>query len=128
MDGQENKFDPRGFIFTLLALAILAGAGFFMYRYITENKIADLKTNGKLLETTFASIEINWNLKINNQSPYQIHTVWVNPETEAVYYFKSKNLWRNPDGYVPKMIKVYVDPDNYKNYLMDLSFLEPTKE
>lgn len=65
----------------------------------------------------------NTSLSMNGRSPYQIVAQWVNPETNQLHIFKSKNIWFDPSDYVKKEILVKADPNNLKKYWMDVSFI-----
>jgi hypothetical protein len=83
-----------------------------------------LQANGQLIHTSLQSVELNTSLTINGRSPYVIYSQWQNPSSKKVHVFKSDNIFYNPAGYMPgNTIQVRVDPQNYKKYQMDTSFL-----
>lgn len=65
----------------------------------------------------------NTTIQMNGRSPFQIEAQWVNPDTNEVHIFKSKNLWYDPSGFLEEKITVKADPNNLKKYWMDVSFL-----
>lgn len=79
---------------------------------------------GKKISTEFEKVEINKNFSINDEHPYIIISQWQDPITKVIHIFKSENIWYNPEKYiVSKSIDVLVDPNNYKKYYTDISFL-----
>lgn len=53
----------------------------------------------------------------------RIVSEWSDPKSGKRYEFYSRGLWWDPMGFVPKEIRVIVDPENFRLYQMDLSFL-----
>ena len=51
----------------------------------------------------------------------------MNPQTNEMQVYKSKNLWDDPTKHLTEKnitsIEVWVDPKNYKKYLMNTGFL-----
>jgi hypothetical protein len=107
-----------GLIFSAIGL----GTWVNMFRSNKLNKW--LRVNGRMIQTRVQSVELNTSLKINGKSPYVIYTQWHNPSNNKVHVFKSKNIFYDPASYIPgDIIPVLVDPNNYKKYYMDTTFL-----
>lgn len=83
-----------------------------------------LQKQGKIIITKYNRTTLNETLKVNGQSPYQIISQWQDPIDQKLYVFKSENIWFDPEEFVgDREIKVYINPDNYKQYYMDINFL-----
>lgn len=119
-----------GFSLPYLSILILPIAfsitSFFLirYRYLKVRGKALLSMRGTEITTDFLNVEMDMLYSINSRHPYQITSVGIHPATGAKIRFFSDHIWLNPTGYVPRKIKVIVDPQNQDNYHMDLSFLK----
>ena len=83
-----------------------------------------LQEFGQVITTEFHSAQLRTSVRVNGQSPFQILSQWEDPATGEVHIFKSKNIWINPEEFIPgDGIRVRIDPNNPKRYLMDTSFL-----
>ena len=76
-------------------------------------------------------ISVNKKITVNGKHPYKIYAKSINPRTNEMQIFKSKNLWIDPGRHLSEQnmtsIEVWVEPNNYKKYLMNTGFLT-TKE
>lgn len=55
---------------------------------------------------------------------YYVHTKWVDPDGGAVFYFKSDYIRFDPTKFLQgKEIPVKISRQDYKKYIVDLSFL-----
>lgn len=87
-----------------------------------------LLDNGKRISTKFESVQFNSNFKSNGRRPYQIYSQWLDPNTNEVYVFKSENVWFDPTDHIKsEEIRVTIDPNDPKRYVMDTSFLPNLK-
>jgi hypothetical protein len=106
--------------------AIFSGLGvtFLLLGVFSSRKDKWLQESGQLISTEFRLVERNLSETIGGQHPYQIISQWVDPQTNKIYVFKSKNLPFNPENFIQKReIGVRIDPQNPAKYLMDTSFL-----
>jgi hypothetical protein len=64
---------------------------------------------------------------VNGKHPYKIYAKYLNPQTNKIQMFKSKNLWVDPSIHLTERnithIEIWVDPQNYNKYLMNTDFL-----
>ncbi len=83
-----------------------------------------LRENGQLITTQYQSVVKNTSESSGGQHPYQIVSQWLDPTSNKVYVFKSKNIHFNPEQYLRgKEIPVRIDPRNPYKYWVDISFL-----
>ncbi|QHT67515.1 DUF3592 domain-containing protein [Rhodocytophaga rosea] len=107
-----------GMIFSTIGLANLFAAS------RTRKKDAWLLNNGRKIETQLQSVAKNTNVRVNGRSPFVVYSQWLNPHTQQVHVFKSASIWYDPSEYISNQkVPVWVDPNNYKRYRVDLSFL-----
>jgi hypothetical protein len=107
-----------GIIFSTIGLASLFAA--------SKKKKKDkwLLNHGRKIETQLQSVSKNTNVRVNGRSPFVVYSQWLNPHTKQVHVFKSDSVWYDPSDYIQdQKVPVWVDPDNYKKYRVDLSFL-----
>jgi hypothetical protein len=100
------------------------GFSIFLTGYLRKKKAEYLLANGKPVMTTFSRVIINTGVKANGESPFQIHSQWIDPNTHQLYVFKSYNIWFDPTSYIrTENLRVMIEPGNPKKYYMDISFL-----
>lgn len=97
-------------------------------RYLIRWKL--LTRSGKKISVRLTRVEVNKNLTANGHHPYRLVSEWEHPDSKVLYVFLSRQLWVDPDPYIPddRMLDVYVDARDYKRYVMDTSFVPAEKE
>ena len=124
-----DSFMDRWFMMTLfagfgatwlsIALGILALRG---WRHMRLRRLLD---RGKPIVTSFHAVEENTRLAFQGRHPYVVVTEWRNPVSRELVHFRSHPVWEEPTELARnRMITVLVDPDNFRRYVMDLSFLK----
>lgn len=97
--------------------------------------IIDLRQGGrkkKLLQSgisIFASISqmnMNRNVQVNGRHPYVVICSYEDPIKGKTYLFKSKSLWTDPSlvYHIGDTVKVLVDPNDYRKYVVLLDEME----
>lgn len=132
-----NKADIKSFGTLYLGPLILSFIGifFFLFGFLTilfdllkQKKSRDLLDNGQRISTKFGNVQLNTGYSVNGRSPFQIYSQWLNPNTNELYVFKSNDIWFDPTDYIKtEEIKVMIDPNDPKKYVMDISFLPNLK-
>ncbi len=65
---------------------------------------------------------------VNGRSPYNIICEWNNPLNGEKYKFKSKNIWKNPEGIIEekniKQFPVYINSQDLSKYAVDIDELK----
>ena len=86
--------------------------------------LKQLEDFGRDITTEFQSVSLDTSVAVNHRNPYRIYSQWHDPAQNKVFTFKSKAIWFNPEKYIPsKEIRVRIDPNNPRRYVMDVSFL-----
>ncbi|MEC4805072.1 MAG: DUF3592 domain-containing protein [Jaaginema sp. PMC 1079.18] len=102
----------------------LAMVGSMVYESQQRKLHHHLKNNGKIIVVPYSRVELNSSTKVNSVSPYRIVCQWHDPMDNKVYLFKSENIWFNPEEFArDRDIKIYINPDNYQQYYMNIDFL-----
>lgn len=100
------------------------GYGCLFYQLFKKRDISWLKTNGQPVQADFTGVYINYNIKMNNSSPWIIQAQWQDSMTNKIFTFESDNIWYDPTRFVQgKKLTVLIDPKNPGMYFMDISFL-----
>ncbi|HPW66771.1 MAG TPA: DUF3592 domain-containing protein [Salinivirgaceae bacterium] len=77
----------------------------------------------KIVEAKIINVSRNTSVTVNGQHPYVIKAQWLNPDTNELHIFKSKNFWYDPSEFLKSKIEIRMDALNKKKYWMDVSFL-----
>ncbi len=118
-----------GIVFMVVGISVMVsskkvktGGGGSWSRPSFNQKLAD---NGSLLYATVEGISYGNDVQRNGQFPWVIYTSYINPATNAMYTFKSDNLWTDPAMLIQPgdKIGVYVEPSNYNIYHVDIEGL-----
>jgi hypothetical protein len=87
-----------------------------------------LRVRGKPIVTSFLRVDHIASVTVQGRNPYVIVSQWRNPVSDRLVEFRSPYVWEDPTSAASKrMITVVIDPDDFGNYLMDLSFLADRK-
>ncbi len=83
-----------------------------------SQKRKKLMATGRQLHAVVEYTDVNRSVSYNGRHPYIVYCTYQDPSTDVTYRFKSKNLMRDP-GYAPEdPIEVFVDPEDYSNYVV----------
>jgi hypothetical protein len=86
--------------------------------------LKQLEVIGSDIITEFQSVSLDRSVAVNHRHPYRVFSQWHDPAQNKVFTFKSKAIWFNPEKYIQgKDIRVRIDPNNPRRYVMDTSFL-----
>ena len=112
------------FVFGLLA-AIFGGIGFIWLYVVRRNAERDeeLRRTGKRLDVKVVEVERRLNMQVNGRNPWRIVAQWQDPGTQVVHVFRSANIWFDPAEWVKETVPVFMDRNDPKRYVMDISFL-----
>lgn len=101
------------------------GLGLLLYNIAKRRKWKQkllLTQSGRPIMTTFVKADKDESITTNDQHPFQIVTKWNNPITDETMYFTSGYVWKDPSELLKnRSILVLIDPNNFDNYLVDLS-------
>ena len=113
--------------FGIGGILFFTGSVILMWGKLSGRKIEWFKHNGLPIMAEIEKISVNKKIKVNGKHPYKIYAKFLNPQTNEIQVFKSKNLWVDPERQLTEKnmtsIEVWVDPKNYEKYLMNTGFL-----
>ncbi len=132
-DARINSFFSLWFgsiIFGIMgSVFFFIGAGLAFFGMRNKRRNAQLKTMGTPINPQICNVELNESYSANGQHPYRIISQWQNPASGKIHVFLSDNIWFDPSDYIKTdSIKVFIDSNNPKNYIVDLSFLPELAE
>lgn len=121
--GAPTILGAMGSIFSTVGASILIA----LTRKEREEKY--LKQQGTPIETKFKSVEIDTTESVNDRHPFRVITQWQNPSTKEIHVFESNSVWYDPSEFMTSdPITVFIERENPKKYLVDLSFLPKLAE
>lgn len=121
-----NFFSPVFFIFPVLGLLlVIIGTSLIIYVVKKKKYQKRLKEEGQIIYADYVETKIINNYQVNGKRPYRIVCSWNNTlNNNEKMLFESNNIWSNPEKIIRDKniikIRVYLDPDNYKKYLVDI--------
>jgi hypothetical protein len=93
-------------------------------RAVRRWQLRGLLRDGRPVIAAFHSVEENTRLTVQGRHPYVVVAEWRNPVSKELVRFRSRQVWDDPaERARNRMITVVVDPNNFRRYIMDLSFL-----
>jgi hypothetical protein len=124
-NGDYGAAEDSAAILSLVFLLI--GAGFLipgLICLVTDVRRKRMRrrvlAQGKPLDTRVTTIDLNPSITYFGRNPYVVFSEYQD-ENGQVWRFRSENLLRRPDALIRSgMVRVFVDPKNYRNYAFDL--------
>lgn len=107
-----------GIPFTAIGIGLLIAVG------RAKGKKKKLMTEGRKLSAEVTGGRINYNQEINGRHPSKLECRYIDPATGAEYCFSSANVWFDPQLYVGRQVSVYVKPEDYAVYYVDVNSLD----
>jgi hypothetical protein len=121
-------FESPVFLFFAIPFTLLGGFG--LYRFYSKEKLkTELPRTGQKIECTKIIVEQDSILSgyvvdtDERLSPYLIKCYATELSTNIPFVFESELIWFDPKPYLPDTIPVYVNPRDFTEYVMDISFL-----
>ncbi|MDD5936756.1 MAG: DUF3592 domain-containing protein [Clostridiales bacterium] len=111
---QSTVFGLLGSLFLILTIIMV------IYQQQMQSKRQKLITEGNRVDATIIGCTTNNKVKIYGKHPYQIEATYEDLFSKAVYHFQSHNIYHNPPNMLGMCVPVYVNPNNSKDYYMDL--------
>ncbi len=98
-----------------------------LWRRREQRRIARLRENGRRIWAEFVEVRQDSRFSFNGRWPFVVLCEAFDPDTGGSYQFVSQGVWVNPAPFLHPgaSIPVFVDPDNYANYTVDLEAALP---
>lgn len=89
-----------------------------------RNRINNLISSGKYVMAEIVGVGRCYNVKTNGYHPYVVTCQY--QDASGVHMFRSRYLHFNPEPLLKdQMVKVYLDPEDYKYYYVDIDEVLP---
>jgi hypothetical protein len=110
---------------SVAALCLLASGVPLGLRAARQRRLRTLLRDGRPIITSFHAVEQDDRIALNGRHPFVVVTEWRNPVSQQLVHFRSQHVWDDPTERARKrMVTVVVDPNNFRRYFVDLSFLK----
>lgn len=121
--------DPKLFIAIfggIGALFFILG-GIFLALMIRRRSIHNrLFSQGCYVLAQVTSVLPNYSIRVNGRCPYIAECSYTDPNTGVLHIFRSRNIYFDPTAIaMDAMVPVYVDPDNFRHYYVDIDSVLP---
>lgn len=118
-----------GFLGSAALLMILVSMGLVFSILSRRRERKRLMSIGHVITTEVYGVMPDISMSIRGRHPYRILSRYHHMESGKTYVFESDPIWYNPEDFFSetKDLSVYVDPQDYSRYYIDLSFLPKTK-
>jgi len=83
---------------------------------------------GRFVMADVADIRPNYSVEINGRCPYVLECHYRDPASGTLHVFRSRNLFFCPAETENRQVRVYVDPENFSRYYVDVESLVPDVE
>jgi hypothetical protein len=88
---------------------------------LLNKKFRQIASYGKAIDARAANVEIVSNVRVNGNSKQALVCLWTDPETGALHTFRSQEDYYNKYYLVGQALRVYVNPGNLEEYIVDTS-------
>jgi len=121
--GDSISYNMRAAV--IIALVSLLCFYLFFRNLISDAGAKKLISSGKKVSAEFAGIFRNEKYRMGDKNPWIIKCKWTDPSNGKEYYFDSKNYTIDPTPYLADKshIDIYMNPNDYGKYIMDVSFI-----
>lgn len=102
----------------------LTGGGMMLVSSLRARNDQYLREQGISIKTEFQRVIMDTSLAVNGRHPFRILSQWQNPSTSQMHIFQSNDLWYDPTSHIKnRQITVFIERNNPRKYVVDLSFL-----
>lgn len=112
-------FGSLGLIFLIIGLVLV------IMKIRKKLRCSRLLRSGNYIMAEILGATVNYNVMINGRCPYVVECQY-RDMLGNIHIFKSRYLYFNPETlFQDRMVKVYVEGDNYKHYYVDIDGVLP---
>lgn len=110
----------NGTVLIVGGIFIIAGLTPSIRSFLKWCKRKRMQENGIQLWATVERIEVKTNIKVNGRHPRNVICYYDDYGRNIRYYFKSANLYKRVNYNEGDRICVYVNPEDYSKYYVDV--------
>lgn len=129
-----NHFQGSGSKFaTYIAVIVggifmLVGGGILIVQIILSKKKKKVLSYNYVIQANIIGFNIDTTMSVNGRNPYKLEASYINPNDGKMYTYRSESIWANLTPILQQRnittIPVYVNPNNYAEYVVDISNLK----
>lgn len=119
-----------GFIIfiALGGLFSLVGLGIVISSIMKKKKKKRLLSSNVIIQANIVSFDYDRSISVNHRHPFMLIASAISPYDGMTYNFKSEPIWNDLgpilEQYNIKTVPVYVNPQNYKEYHVDIDYFK----
>lgn len=113
-------------VFSLAPVFLVIGAVAIIIDLRQGGRKKKLLHSGISIYASISQMNMNRNVQVNGRHPYVVICSYEDPSKGKTYLFKSKSLWTDPSlvYHIGDTVKVLVDPNDYRKYVVLLDEME----
>ena len=113
-------------VFSLAPVFLVIGAVAIIIDLRQGGRKKKLLQSGISIYASISQMNMNRNVQVNGRHPYVVICSYEDPSKGKTYLFKSKSLWTDPSlvYHIGDTVKVLVDPNDYRKYVVLLDEME----
>lgn len=128
-----NHFKGKGseivnYILPIMGIVfMLVGGGIIMSMILKAKKKKKVLAYNYVIQANIVGFNMDTSVAMNGRNPYRLEANYVNPNDGKIYTYRSEEVWVDLTPILSQMqivtIPVYVNPNNFAEYYMDISNL-----
>ena len=125
----KNKKNLLSVVFLIIgAVFPILGILFLVIPILKSKKQKRVLSYNYVIQASIVGCSIDTTVSINGRCPYRLEANYISPLDGKLYSYKSDELWADVTPILTQRqittIPVYVNPNNYAEYYMDISALK----
>lgn len=125
--GSENFIGNLVLVIMGVVFSVIGGS--FLFFVIRKNrKRKKVLSYNYVIHADIVSFNLNTSLSVNGRHPYRLDATYINPLDGKIYSYSSEAIWTDLTPVLNSRqittIPVYVNPNNFAEYYMDISGLQ----
>ncbi len=130
-----NKFKAKSgenLVFIILsiigAVFSIIGGSLLVAAFLSRKKKKRVLSYNYVIQANIVGFNIDSSVSVNGRCPYRLEANYISPIDGKLYSYRSDNIWSDLTPILEQRqittIPVYVNPNNYAEYYMDISSLK----
>lgn len=115
-------------LFAIGAVFFLIGSVVLIVQIKNGKKQKQVLSYNYIIQANIIGFAIDTTMRVNGRNPYKLEATYINPNDGKMYTYRSESIWADLTPILQQMqittIPVYVNPNNYAEYVVDISSLK----
>ncbi len=107
---------------------MLIGGGVIGSLILKEKKRKKILAYNYVIQANIVGFNVDTSITVNGRNPYRLEANYINPNDGKIYSYRSEDIWIDLTLILTQMqittIPVYVNPNNFGEYYMDITNLK----